>query len=200
MMSTRPPLTFYEFFAGGGMARVGLGAKWRCLFANDFDAQKCAAYRANFGGEELIEADIATLTAHDLPAARADLAWASFPCQDLSLAGERGGLKAKRSGAFFVFWRLMRELGQMARAPRVVVIENVTGLLTSNGGRDFAVVAEAIAAAGYAVSAMVADAPLFTPQSRPRTRSGSRGRLWWRSRWSRPEPGAAANRVPGRGR
>ncbi len=81
--------TFLEFFAGGGMARLGLGRGWRCLFANDLDPAKCAAYRANFGGEELVEADIAGLSARDLPAARADLAWASFPCQDLSLAGAR---------------------------------------------------------------------------------------------------------------
>ena len=44
------PLTFYEFFAGGGMARLGLGEGWDCTFANDFDAMKADAYRANFGG------------------------------------------------------------------------------------------------------------------------------------------------------
>ena len=45
--------TFYEFFAGGGMARAGLGEGWRCLFANDFDAKKAASYRANWGGAEM---------------------------------------------------------------------------------------------------------------------------------------------------
>jgi DNA (cytosine-5)-methyltransferase 1 len=35
-------LTFYEFFAGGGMARAGLGEDWQCLFANDFNATPCA--------------------------------------------------------------------------------------------------------------------------------------------------------------
>ena len=83
--------SFLEFFAGGGMARIGLGPRWRCAFANDVDAQKCAAYRDNFGGGELIEGDIAALTLADLPGPQADLAWASFPCQDLSLAGARGG-------------------------------------------------------------------------------------------------------------
>jgi DNA (cytosine-5)-methyltransferase 1 len=34
--------SFYEFFAGGGMARAGLGEGWQCLFANDFDANRCA--------------------------------------------------------------------------------------------------------------------------------------------------------------
>src|SRR5204862_2074056 len=46
-VSAAPP-TFYEFFAGGGMARLGLGARWSCAFANDFDPVKAAAYRANF--------------------------------------------------------------------------------------------------------------------------------------------------------
>ena len=53
----KAPLTFYEFFAGGGMARLGLGDDWECLLANDFDPAKAAAYRANFGGEHLREGD-----------------------------------------------------------------------------------------------------------------------------------------------
>ena len=78
--------TFYEFFAGGGMARSGLGPRWRCLFANDVDDKKASCYRANFPGNELIVADVASLKLSDIPDV-ADLAWASFPCQDLSLAG-----------------------------------------------------------------------------------------------------------------
>lgn len=87
----RDLFTFLEFFAGGGMARAGLGPGWRCLFANDIDPVKCAAYRANFGGDDLVEQSIAALELEDLPQQRADLAWASFPCQDLSLAGARAG-------------------------------------------------------------------------------------------------------------
>lgn len=160
--------TFLEFFAGGGMSRIGLGRRWRCLFANDVDAKKCAAYRDNFGGDELVEADIALLSGDDLPARRADLAWGSFPCQDLSLAGARAGLAGDRSGLFFEFWRLIEELGAAGRAPRAIVAENVTGLLTSNNGADFAALTGRMAAAGYRVSAMVVNAGLFVPQSRPR--------------------------------
>lgn len=82
---------FLEFFAGGGMARVGLGENWRCLFANDFDAKKCAAYRDNFGARDLVEADIAGLAAGDLPTMRADLAWASFPCRVWRSLGHASG-------------------------------------------------------------------------------------------------------------
>ena len=41
--------SFYEFFAGGGMARAGLGSDWTCLFANDFDRKKGATYQLNWG-------------------------------------------------------------------------------------------------------------------------------------------------------
>jgi len=160
--------TYFEFFAGGGMARLGLGDSWRCLLANDIDPAKCAAYRENFGADDLIEGDIASLSIDSMPATRADLAWGSFPCQDLSLAGARGGINAGRSGAFFPFWKLIEGLSAKGRGPRIVAIENVTGLLTSNGGRDFAAVVSRMAKAGYAVTATVLDARAFTPQSRPR--------------------------------
>lgn len=150
------------------MARLGLGAEWRCLLANDIDRQKCAAYRENFGGDDLIEGDISAIAPDALPAETADLVWASFPCQDLSLAGARAGMRGKRSGAFFAFWRHVETLIHAGRAPKVIAIENVTGLLTSNGGADFAALAETIAGAGYAVGALVVDAAQFTPQSRPR--------------------------------
>lgn len=160
--------TFLEFFAGGGMAGLGLGARWRCLFSNDFDPMKRAAYGANFGLVHHAGGDINALRLADLPSKRADLAWASSPCQDLSLAGTRGGLGARRSGAFFGFWRLMEALDDARRAPRLIVVENVAGLLTSNGGADFSRVASLMASRDYLVSALLLNASDFVPQSRPR--------------------------------
>lgn len=161
-------LNFYEFFSGGGMARIGLGQGWNCLFANDIDEKKAAVYKANFdGAPELKVCDVATVFPADLPGA-ADLAWASFPCQDLSLAGNRGGLAAERSGAFWPFWRLMQGLMAEKRAPRLIVLENVGGALTSHDGKDFLAIAEAFTQAGYRFGAMVIDAVHFLPQSRPR--------------------------------
>jgi DNA (cytosine-5)-methyltransferase 1 len=168
------PFKFYEFFAGGGMARAGLGDSWNCLFANDFDAMKVKTYQANWGAGHVYESDVARLTTKDLPTARADLAWASFPCQDLSLAGGYRGLGTEgdnsptRSGTFWSFWRLMRQLGREGRAPRAIVLENVYGSLTSRGGQDFAALADALASEGYAFGALVINAALFVPQSRPR--------------------------------
>jgi DNA (cytosine-5)-methyltransferase 1 len=159
---------FYEFFAGGGMVRAGLGAGWTCRFANDFDAMKALSYQANWGtGGELFVGDVASVEASALPG-HADLMWGSFPCQDLSLAGAGKGLSGHRSGAFHAFWRVVQGLAADGRAPAVVAIENVCGALTSNGGRDFAVLMQTFAEGGYRPGALVIDAELFTPQSRPR--------------------------------
>lgn len=159
--------SFYEFFAGGGMARAGLGAGWECLFANDFDPKKGASYAANWGTEHLRVCDVAALTTGTLPG-KADLAWASFPCQDLSLAGAGAGLKGERSGTFWPFWRLMVALSAESRAPRLIVLENVCGALSSHGGKDFAAIGAALAGANYRFGAVVMDAVHFLPQSRPR--------------------------------
>lgn len=164
-MASEP--TYYEFFAGGGMARAGLGSGWTCLFANDFDARKAEIYRLNWGGEALQVGDVATLTTAQLPG-RADLAWASFPCQDLSLAGAGAGLKGERSGTFWPFWELMKGLRKEGRAPATIVLENVCGALTSHGGKDFESICAALAGGGYRFGALVIDAALFLPQSRPR--------------------------------
>lgn len=158
---------FYEFFAGGGMARTGLGAGWTCRFANDFDPKKGAAYRENFGGAELKVGDVRSVTPADLPGV-ADLAWASFPCQDLSLAGVGAGLKGERSGTFYPFWDVMTALGAEGRAPAIIALENVCGALTSHGGKDFEAICRTYADAGYRAGALVINADLFLPQSRPR--------------------------------
>lgn len=163
-----PQPTFYEFFAGGGMARAGLGDGWRCAFANDFDHKKALTYQANWGAPGVIQVgDIRAVGVDSLPGV-ADLAWASFPCQDLSLAGAGAGLKGARSGTFYAFWDIVRALAAQGRGPRVVALENVTGALTSHGGQDFAAICQTFADNGYACGALVIDAALFVPQSRPR--------------------------------
>ena len=159
--------TFYEFFCGGGMARAGLEPAWRAVFANDFDPRKGAAYAANWGAQGLKIADVAALTARDLPG-ETDLAWASFPCQDLSLAGVGAGLDGKRSGAFWGFCAVLERLKADGRAPRLVALENVGGTLTSKGGADFAAIVAALQSLGYRSGAVTIDAALFLPQSRPR--------------------------------
>lgn len=160
--------SFLEFFAGAGMARAGLGSSWRCDFANDFDGKKGLTYQDNWGtGGELFVGDVRDVSASNLYGT-VDLAWGSFPCQDLSLAGGGAGLRGPRSGTFYPFWDVMHGLIKDGRGPRIIALENVCGTLTSHGGQDFRTICETFSEAGYRHGALVIDAELFLPQSRPR--------------------------------
>lgn len=159
---------FYEFFAGGGMARAGLGLGWRCAFANEFDLKKTAVYQTNWTSSDVLKVgDVGRLKTKDLPAT-ADLVWASFPCQDLSLAGAGAGLKGDRSGTYWPFWRLMEALIGEGRAPKLIVLENVCGTVTSHEGKDFATICSNYSKAGYRFGALIVDAVQFVPHSRAR--------------------------------
>ncbi|QUE50567.1 DNA (cytosine-5-)-methyltransferase [Luteolibacter ambystomatis] len=149
------------------MARAGLGAQWLCQFSNDFDQKKGETYAANWGGDTLRIGDVKAVKVSDLPG-EVDLVWASFPCQDLSLAGGGAGLLGERSGTFWPFWKLIQGLVSNATPPRMIVLENVCGALTSHGGKDFSAICSALAKAGYQFGALVIDAAHFVPQSRPR--------------------------------
>ena len=116
---------------------------------------------------ELKVADIRAVTTGDLPGI-ADLMWGSFPCQDLSLAGVGAGLKGERSGTFYPFWDVVRALQTEGRGPRLIALENVCGTLTSHGGRNFEAICRTFAEVGYRCGALVINADLFVPQSRPR--------------------------------
>ena len=70
------------------MASTGLGPRWNCPLANDNDTRKTTTYTRNWRDKGVRNADVAQLTTADLPG-RANLAWASFPCQDLSEADRR---------------------------------------------------------------------------------------------------------------
>lgn len=162
---TKP--TFLEFFAGAGMARAGLGKGWRCLFANDIDLKKAATYDDNWGKGAMVPGDVKTVDMSKV-IEQPDLVWASFPCQDLSLAGAGAGLKGDRSGTFWPFWKQVVKLVDDDRAPNIVALENVAATLTSHKGRDFEALCLALVEKGYKVGARVIDAVQFVPQSRPR--------------------------------
>lgn len=158
-----------EFFAGIGLARMGLeSAGFRVVWANDYEADKKAMYEAQFGEQvdhEFVLGDIGDVKVTDLPA-DISLAWASSPCTDLSLAGARAGLAGSQSGTFWHFTNLLRGLG--TQRPPVVVLENVVGLATSNGGDDLTAAIREFNDLGYSVDVLVIDARRFLPQSRPR--------------------------------
>jgi DNA (cytosine-5)-methyltransferase 1 len=164
--SIRPK--YLEFFAGGGLARLGLGKNWQCIFANDFSIKKATSYRDNYNNApELVIDDVWKIETSAITG-KPTLAWASFPCQDLSLAGNGKGLDAERSGSFWGFWRIIQKLRAEERQIPLIVLENVVGLLGSKQGSDFCRLCRALAEGGYFFGAMIIDAVRFIPQSRPR--------------------------------
>lgn len=160
--------TFAEFFAGIGLVRLGLEKTgWQVQFANDIDPRKLEMYEGHFGPAPYYSTeDIHSLAEHPESVPDILLAHASFPCTDLSVAGARRGLDAGQSSSFWGFERLLQGMGD--RRPPLVLLENVTGLLTSNAGQDFRAALTALNRLGYLVDAMTIDAAHFVPQSRPR--------------------------------
>lgn len=155
-----------EFFAGIGLVRLALEfAGWRVDFANDIDPDKAEMYRHNWPKDDhLIVGDIHRLNADELPTV--DLFTASFPCNDLSIAGKWHGLNGKESSAFWGLIRLVRDLG--SRKPSIILLENVVGFLQSNGGKDLEIALSALCDLGYSVDAFILNASHWTPQSRAR--------------------------------
>jgi DNA (cytosine-5)-methyltransferase 1 len=164
--------TAVEFFAGVGLARMGLTrAGFRVTWANDVDPNKAALYRAQWpsdSDDHLRVANVHDLNANDLPSGRADVAWASFPCTDVSLAGDREGLSGAESGTWWAFARILGELADAGNAPPVVAVENVLGLATSDGGKDLHAIIRSLNRLGYTCDVLAIDARHFLPQSRPR--------------------------------
>src|SRR5438552_11267347 len=159
--------TFAEFFAGIGLMRFGLERQgWKIAFANDICEDKYEMYAAHFedADDHFVVEDIHKLDANEVPTVA--LATVSFPCNDLSLAGARAGLKGKQSSAFYEFVRILQEMED--RRPRFVLLENVTGFLTSRSGADFRAALLELNHLGYAVDPFIIDALHFVPQSRSR--------------------------------
>lgn len=160
---------FYELFAGIGLVREAIEPLgWECVYANDFDPKKRAIYSARYPGcEHLDGRDLWDVDPADLPRP-VDLIASSFPCIDLSLAGDRRGLAGQHSGAFWAFVRVLEKLRGSGEEPGAVMIENVAGFLSSNKGADFRMAVRALNDLGYRLDAVQITAEYFTPQSRPR--------------------------------
>jgi len=157
--------TFAEFFAGIGLVRLALERQgFHARFANDIDRVKLELYSANFGSEGFLLRDVRQVSGGDIPTV--DLATASFPCTDLSLAGWRRGLAGDHSGLFWEFARILQEMG--ARGPRAVLIENVPSFATSKNGEDLHAAISVLNSLGFWCDIFVVDASNFVPQSRQR--------------------------------
>lgn len=164
--SPHAPIRAAEFFAGIGLSRLGLEqAGIDVVWANEWADDKASMYRGHFeDADDLVVGDIAGVAGADVP--DVDIAWSSFPCTDLSLAGNRAGLAGTASGTFWEFTRILDEMGE--RRPGVVAIENVVGFATSHGGDDITAAIAELNRLDYSVDVLTLDARRFVPQSRPR--------------------------------
>jgi DNA (cytosine-5)-methyltransferase 1 len=159
-----------EFFAGIGMSRRGLlRAGVDVVWSNDIAPAKHAMFERNFDKADnhtFVTKDLREVSADHLPA-DLDLAWASFPCTDLSVAGGRAGLH--RGTASSTFWHFVKVLSRMGpERPPLIAIENVNAFAKSHDGRDISSAIKAFNGLGYVVDVVSIDARHFVPQSRPR--------------------------------
>lgn len=162
---SRPKPRVAEFFAGIGLVRLALSREgFKVVFANDIEPTKARLYKANFDASDFILGDVRDLGGADVP--DIELATASFPCTDLSLAGKRKGLSGQQSGMFWEFARILREMGK--RRPPLVLLENVLGFASSKGGKDLVATIDGLNRLGYRCDILVSNASWFIPQSRPR--------------------------------
>lgn len=158
-------LTFVDLFAGVGMARMGMEqAGFECVYTCEFDKHKRKEYEIIHGNEPE-GCDIRNVRAADIP--RADVWFFGAPCQDFSIAGLRKGLGGDRSSLISEVFRLIEEKGK--DKPTWLVYENVKGMLSSNGGRDFMSILLRMEELGYDVEWQTLNTKHFgLPQNRER--------------------------------
>lgn len=154
---------FLDFFAGSGLVSHALAPYFRTAWANDICAKKAKVFSANHVNASLELCSIAEIKGESLPSCV--LSWASFPCQDLSLAGNGEGIRAKRSG---LVWEWLRVMDEMPCRPPLLAAENVVGLVSTADGAHYRELHTALVKRGYRVGAMILDAVRWLPQSRPR--------------------------------
>ncbi len=162
---------YVELFAGIG----GLGEGFKregamCVFANEFDRYAAKTYQANNLNVTIDVGDVRELEANSVPSH--DVLLAGFPCQPFSIAGisKRNalgvatGMSCENQGTlFFHAARIIK-----AKAPDLVVLENVKNLVNHDKGRTFAIIRGTLEDLGYAVAWQIFDAAAWVPQHRER--------------------------------
>ncbi len=154
---------FLDFFAGSGLVVEALKPYFTSVWANDICPKKAEVFSANHSREIFDLRPIQKVHGSEVP--EVVLSWASFPCQDLSLAGDIDGIDSARSG---LVWQWLRVMDEMPRRPPIVVAENVSGLVSAAQGAYYRALHKALVRRGYQVGALLLDAVRWLPQSRPR--------------------------------
>ncbi|GFD67924.1 DNA cytosine methyltransferase [Alteromonas sp. KUL106] len=200
-------MKFAEFFAGVGLVREGLAIDgWECVWANDICENKMQTYLQNYGEDHFRLGNVWDYV--DDPTSIPDdifLYTASFPCTDLSVAGGRAGLAGVHSGSLNAVLKILLNKRRAGAAPKVILLENVLGFITSHGGKDLSDTVNLLNELGYVVDVIEINAAHFTPQSRQRvflvavdkeiasntmkvkSNDGAYADDWWEELTSRPD-------------
>ena len=141
--------------------------EWRnftCVYSNENNKYACQIYRKNFGEKELYEEDIRNVKSESIP--EFEMLVGGFPCQSFSIAGNRKGMSGEdiRGTLFYEIYRIARD-----RQPKLLLLENVPGLLSSRGGEDFCTILRSLDEIGYDVEWNCLNSKNFgVPQNRER--------------------------------
>jgi DNA (cytosine-5)-methyltransferase 1 len=156
-------IRFIDLFAGVGGFHLGLtrsSNKFKCVYSNEWNKYANSVYRKNLG--ECDARDIRTVNSGELP--EFDMLCAGFPCQSFSIAGKRRGFEDTRGTMFFEIARIIRE-----KKPRLLLLENVKGLLNHDNGATFEVIVSTLQELGYSVEWQVLNSKNHgVPQNRER--------------------------------
>ncbi len=150
----------FEGISGFGLAFKRAGFEIAAVCEID---KTCQSVLRRHHPEAEIISDVKTITRETFAGRTIDVLAGGFPCQDLSVAGKRAGLAGERSG---LFWEMLRVIED--HSPRIVVIENVPGLLSSNNGQDIQIVIDGLTQIGYTVDVDIKDAQEFGVAQRRR--------------------------------
>ena len=156
-----------DLFSGiGGFSLAFERAGFRTVAFSEIEPYPCKVLAKHWPTVPNL-GDVTAIRGADI---EADIVTGGFPCQDLSVAGKRAGLVGERSGLYWQIIRIVREMQEAGHGPAIVVLENVAGLLSSNGGRDFASVLSGLAELGADdIAWRILDAQHFgVPQRRRR--------------------------------
>lgn len=162
-------MKFIDLFAGIGGFRSGLEkAGHQCIGYIEWDKFARQSYEAIYDTDgEFTAHDIQEVKGEQLP--NAELWTFGSPCTNISIAGNRIGIRGGQSRMFFEVIRLLKERAENQKTlPTYLIMENVKNLLSSNQGRDFAEVIYQMDKVGYDIEWNVFDSAEVVPQHRER--------------------------------
>ena len=157
-------MNYFSTFSGIGGFEIGiLGAMGhaKCVGYSEIDKFALQIYQKHFPDHKNY-GDITKIDTKELP--EFDLLVGGFPCQSFSIAGKRQGFRDTRGTLFFEIARIIK-----AKRPRILLLENVKGLLSHDNGQTFATIIRTLDELGYDLQWQVLNSKNHrVPQNRER--------------------------------